>query len=473
VDPPTPAVSIRVRVPATAGVGQELEYHLSVENRSHAAAHHVLLRSPLPSKARLLRANPQPDSREPELLWKLGTLAPGDAREIVLVVASSGPGDITSCARVQFEHGQCVTTHIAQPGLQLRKHGRERALLNSTLGYQLTVANTGSTDITGIRLIDTLPAGLEHSSGHRVLTWELGSLPAGQSRTLDYQVVAKTAGQHCNRAAVTADGGLRQAAESCVTVGEAKLTLTVHGQERRYLNTGAAFQLTVSNPGTFPLSHVTIANPLPPGTTFVSASGGGRLTGDVVRWSLGTLEAGKSRTVDLVLRAQREGRICNRAIASGRSSPPTLPETGDADLIAENEACTEFIGVTGLTVELVDTDDPVEVGGQTSYVITVRNQGSRPATNVIIEATVPKELEAIRVTGPADNRKEGRVIRFSPFDLPPGAESRFEVFVQAEAAGDVRFKIDVRADQLTQGLPLHEEESTTIYTAVSSGRRIP
>src|SRR5262245_3928373 len=44
-DPPTPVVSIRVRVPAIASAGQELEYRLCVENASRAAAHHVTVRN--------------------------------------------------------------------------------------------------------------------------------------------------------------------------------------------------------------------------------------------------------------------------------------------------------------------------------------------------------------------------------------------------------------------------------------------
>src|SRR5437773_6210769 len=33
-DPPTPAVAIRVRVPVSISPGQDLEYHIEVENRS-------------------------------------------------------------------------------------------------------------------------------------------------------------------------------------------------------------------------------------------------------------------------------------------------------------------------------------------------------------------------------------------------------------------------------------------------------
>jgi uncharacterized repeat protein (TIGR01451 family) len=459
-DPPVPVVAIRVRVPATAGLGQEVEYRLCVENCSAAAAHHVLIRNPLPANTRFVRANPEPAAREPELLWQLGTLEPGVCREIVLVLVPTGPGDLKNCARVQFEHGQCVCTKIAQPGLELRKQGPSQALVNETLTFQLTVTNTGATELTGVAVTDSLPPGLEHASRQNALRWDVGTLAPGQSRSLEYQVVAKMTGRLCNRSVAIANGGLRQEAESCVTVGEAKLTLTKTGPERRYVNTGAAYQLTVSNPGTLPLANVVITDALPPQTTYVSSRGGGRLVGNQVQWALGTLEPGSSRTVDVVLKAQSTGKICNRATA-----------TAERGLKAEAEACTEFVGVSALLLEVVDTDDPVEVGAETSYVILVRNQGSVPATAIRIEAEVPEQMDVVRVTGPADHTMAGRKVLFQAFNLPPRGEARFVVYVKAKAPGDVRFRVDMWAKELFSGLPVHEEESTTIYTDLPSARR--
>src|SRR5262249_8937087 len=141
-EPPVPVVAIRVRVAATTPAGQELEYHLRVVNDSRAAAHHVTVRNPVPANARFVRATPEPTFREPELVWRLGTLAPCASREIVLVLRPTG-GDVTNCARVQFEHGQCVTTRIARPQLGIRKTGPREALLYDALAFRIEVVNTG------------------------------------------------------------------------------------------------------------------------------------------------------------------------------------------------------------------------------------------------------------------------------------------------------------------------------------------
>jgi uncharacterized repeat protein (TIGR01451 family) len=455
-DPPVPVVAIRVRVPAVATAGQELEYHLCVENCSNAAAHHVLVRNPLPANARFVRARPEPSVREPELRWDLGTLQGWARCDILLVLAPTGAGDLQDCARVQFEHGQCVTTKISRPALSLRKSGPTQAVLYDVLSYRLDVTNSGTAPVTQVVVTDQLPEGLEHSGGKNPLTWDLGTLEPGQSRRVEYQVVAKATGRLCNKATATAAGGLRDQAESCVTVGEAKLTLAKTGPERQYVNLAAAYQISVSNPGTAPVANVTIADPLPEGMEFVSASRAGRREGNEVRWAIGTLGPGEQRTVDVVLRVRSPGRVCNRATAAA-----------DRGLSARAEACTEFAGISALLLELVDTDDPVAVGAETTYVVTARNPGSTQVTGVRVVATVPEHLAVTQVRGPAEHRREGTKVVYEPLTLAAGASARYEIRARALSPGDVRFKVDLTADQLTGG-PVHAEESTTLYRDVPS-----
>lgn len=53
-DPPTPTVRLHVRAPAAAASGQEVDYHILVENPSRAAANHVQVRVPPPANADFL-----------------------------------------------------------------------------------------------------------------------------------------------------------------------------------------------------------------------------------------------------------------------------------------------------------------------------------------------------------------------------------------------------------------------------------
>jgi uncharacterized repeat protein (TIGR01451 family) len=457
-DPPTPVVSIRVRVAANVDAGHELEYRICVENKSAAAAHHVIVTNPLPANAKFVRSSPEPNVRTPELVWRLGTLEAGKKQEIVLVVLPTGGEDLRSCARVQFEHGECVTTKIAKPALRLQKDGPKQAVLYDALSYKLTVTNAGNADATNVTLTDVLPVGLEHSSHKDRLNWIIGTLPPGQSRSVEYQVIAKTPGKLCNKVIATA-GTLREEMESCVTVGEAKLELGMTGPARRYVNTPAGYQITVSNPGTVTLEHVVVAESLPESATFVSASAGGQQTEKGIQWSLDSLPPGASKSVEFVLRARAEGRICNRATA-----------TADRGLSTHREFCTDFYGEPALSLHVEDSEDPVEVGATTEYNIAVRNQGTSPTTHVRILATAPVQEDIVQASGPSNNLREARRVIFEPLTLPAGGEARYRVTVKAQQPGEVRFKVELTADQLIAG-PVLQEESTTIYAVLPSSRR--
>jgi uncharacterized repeat protein (TIGR01451 family) len=458
-DPPTPVVALRMRTPARVAPGQEIEYRISVENSSPAAAHHVLVRNLLPANARFVRASPEPHTLTPELEWKLGTLEGNAKKEILLVLEPTSGGDVNNCARVQFEHGQCVSTRVAHPELRIKKEGPTQAILSQTLDYTITLSNEGDADLTNLLVTDVLPPGLEHASGKNRMSWIIGTLPPGKSETLKYQLVARRAGRLCNRAIATAAGGIRQEMETCVQVAEAKLGLDVTGPKQRYVNTPVPFQIAVSNAGTALLNNVLVSDPLPVNSSFVSASEGGQVTGNQVQWSLGNLPPGETRSLQLVLQSSSAGRLCNQVLA-----------TAEPGLARQAEVCTELAGAPALLLEIQDTNDPVEVGGKTAYTIAVHNQGTSAVTGVRIEAMVPAEMSVTQVTGAANARRDGQKIRYEPLNLEAGDSARYRVEVRAERPGDVRFRVELTADQLKAG-PVQQEESTTIYSALPASRR--
>jgi uncharacterized repeat protein (TIGR01451 family) len=254
----------------------------------------------------------------------------------------------------------------------------------------------------------------------------------------------------CNKAVATADGGLRDEVESCVNVVDAKLSLKKTGPRQHFISVPVPYQLTVTNEGTSPLTNVVVTDRLPAQTTFVSASNGGRAVGSQVQWSLGTLAPGASKTLDLKLRARTTGELVNQAEARA-----------ERGVLATAEARTIIRGGAGLLLEVIDVNDPIEVGEETQYQIIIRNQGSAPATKVRITANVPPELEITRVQGPVDHKKEQQKVSFDPLDVPPGADTVYRIHLRATKPGDVRFKVEMTGDQLPAG-PVLEEESTTI-----------
>jgi uncharacterized repeat protein (TIGR01451 family) len=457
-DPPTPHVTIRVRVPAMAHAGQPLEYRFFVQNTSQAPAHHVRVRAPLPSNSTLVDANPEPEPaiNATEMIWKLGTLAGGDSKEITVRVKPTGAGDLQCCARVQFEHGECVRTRLTQPDLRVRINGPSQGLLNDNVTVVLEVTNVGQRDARGVVLTSSLPPGLDFltskpsTTGNNPLTWDLGTIPPGQSQRVEYQAVVAKTGTLVTKAEVKDDAGLKQTASAQLEVGEPRLNLAVVGPKKRIVGRPTAFQITVSNPGTRPATHVELAYDVPPDITLVNASQGGQLQGNTVRWKLGTLAPGSKQTVQMNLQARKEGELVNRPTA-----------TADRGLIAHAESHTFFEGATGLALEIDKAPDPLEVGQTGKITLRVTNQGSKDAKNLTVTLTLPAELQVKEIKG--GGFQDGPKVSFKMDALATGAEATFIIMAQALRAADARLRSDLTSDDLKSG-PIHFEESITLHS---------
>lgn len=448
---PTPAISIRVEVPAQSAIGQELEYRILTVNRSAAAAHHVTVRCRLPDNVRYVRSQPPAMVLGRELTWELGTMQPGSRHDIQLILIPTGGDEVDLAVRVQFEHGVRIKTQLARPALQLRKSGPADAQLHESLTYRLSVTNTGAVPAANVVIVDELPEGLETRDGRRVLSFPLGTLGSGESRQVTYEVIARRPGRFVNRATVTAEGGLRDEAQTVVTVSEPALALRISAPSEMSFGRSLPVELTVSNTGNAPLDNVVVTAPIPAQTGLVSASDGGKQVGSQIEWQLGTLQPGAKAALELKLRPTTAGRVV--VVAEARA---------DRGLRVTADAATVIVGEAGLLLEVVDLEDPIEVGGDTQYNIIIRNQGSAPTTNIRITAFVPPELAVSRVQGPTDHTKEEGKIVFEPLNLPPMKDTIYRVYVRALKPGDVRFRVEMTADQLPAG-PLREEESTNIY----------
>ena len=454
-DPPTPIVSVKLRVPADVNIGQEVECKIIVENSSTSPAHHVILSDPLPAGVKLVRASPEPFAKDPELVWRLGTLSAGCKQEITLVLMPSAVGSVANCARVQFEHGQCTSTKVHRPGIQVRRDGPKEAIKGDTVKFQLSVSNTGDTELTHITLQEILPAGFEHESGQKILRWEMASLPPGDSETTEYVVKAAAPGKACTKAVIHADGDIKDEYESCAQVLEPKMNLVKSGPLKRYVNLPAVYQITVENPGVVPLKGVSITDQLPERATFVRASDDGEQRENEIVWALGDLDPGTSKTVELELKAKGEGTILNQATARA-----------DRGLSKKAEIKTVFAGVAALSLDVQHANDPLEIGSTLIFNIVVNNTGTTKARNVHVTLDAPGQLEIVRAAGDSDNEKIGNSVSFNPISIPAGGHARFQVEAKAIRAGvHVRTQIRLEADQLPSGT-VEQEEVATIYATL-------
>lgn len=217
----------------------------------------------------------------------------------------------------------------------------------------------------------------------------------------------------------------------------------------RYLGRRATYEITVSNRGNGPAQNVVVTDVIPSGIDFISADNNGTRQGNNIVWRVGTLKAGDSRVLKATFGCNRIGKYRN-----------TASVTYCAEAVASCEM--EVKGISAILLECVDDPDPIELNGTMTYTITVTNQGSSVGTNIAIECTLPAEEEYVSSTGPTNGQSQGKRLSFAPLpSLAPKAKAVYKVTVRGVAVGDVRFRVQMKSDQMDS--PVMETESTRIY----------
>jgi uncharacterized repeat protein (TIGR01451 family) len=451
--PQSPIVYVEKIGPASINKSKTLSYTIVVRNPGPVAVADVRVQDEPPAGARLLRADPAPDDHGRILNWALGALPPGAERRLQVDCQLGAEGEVRSLATVTFSVASGLKTRVTQPSLAITKTGPESVQVGDQTVFQITVTNNGTGPATNVVLHDKLPAGLKHQQGNDIEA-DLGTIEAGQTRTIMLAATAVAPGRQMNEAVVSADDGLRATAQATVVVTEPLLVLRKTGPQRRYLNRSAEFDLEVANPGTAPATNVRVTDTLPAGLDFEAASDNGAYNqaGRAVTWNLATLPAGQTRHLTLRAVARGVGDLVNRAVA-----------VADHGLEAKAELMVHVEGIAALMLEVVDLDDPIEVGGAETYEIRVVNQGTAPSTNLQIVATVPAGMAVTGASGPMPYRVQGQQVIFEPMaKLAAHADIVYRVKVLAQKAGDLRFQAQMTAGELRS--PVIEQESTRVYS---------
>lgn len=448
----TSAVLLEKRLPAEVNAGVPFEYQIYVENLSSLPLENVTVSDRVSGVFQMTESQPAASSAGGALQWNLGNIAPGGSTSIRVMGSATGEGSITSCAEISYTSALCATIQVVAPRLEITKRGPAEVLLCDPIPYEFVITNTGSGTVRGVVVSDQLPSGLQTADGLESFQFTVGDLGPGQSKA--YQVTARAtrAGSYSNTATAAAQGGVTATSNSVgTTVREARLAISKSASQRQFIGRNIRYEITVSNPGDVAVTDVVLEDRLPGGTAFVSASHNGVASGDSVRWNLGTLAPRASTTVELVANAQGKGVVRNVATASGRCAQ-AVSATAE----------TEITGIPAILLEVIDVEDPVQVGGETTYVITVTNQGSAADSNVVIAVTFESNMQATAAGGATAGTAQGQRVTFAPLgQLAPGQQVQWQVRARALGEGDHRIRVALTSDQLTR--PVEETEATNLY----------
>src|SRR5205085_2686615 len=226
----------------------------------------------------------------------LGTLTNGQTATITSTYSTSPnfSGNVTNTTTVSANENDpnntnntaSATTNVgAQSDLSINKTGPASANTGQNITYTVTVTNAGPSPATSVAVSDTTPTGLAFisNSGACATAYpcNLGTLSAGQTATITstYSVPSNFAGTSVTNtakvsSAVNDPNSANNTSSATTAIGaQTDLSVTKSGPTQASPGNNITYTIVVTNGGGTPAPNVTVTDPTPAGTTFVSNSG--------------------------------------------------------------------------------------------------------------------------------------------------------------------------------------------------------
>jgi uncharacterized repeat protein (TIGR01451 family) len=466
----SPNLTVDFVAPEAVGVGQSLVYELVVRNVGTSSAMNVRVEDELPGRAAFVSSEPAAETTGGRLAWSVGTMEPGIEKRIKVTVKPAEEGELTSRAVVSFTTAVEARVKATRPRIAVAMTGPENCRVGEKVPFQIKLSNTGTGPAGRILLQAKFGDGLSHPAG-AVIEAELAGLPAGQSKTLSLEAIAAKSGAQVCLLTAAADGNAAETTKATVNIVEPMLVAKQTGPAKCLVKSEPVYQIELTNPGTAATDPVQVWAALPAGFEFVAASDGGALmeANRAIGWRLPGLAEGGTKTLTLKLRATAPSEGIIRTVA--QAAPAEVAPAGGVAaevrpvgkvLEARAETAVKAEGVPALRFEVMDIEDPVELGKEAVYEIRVVNQGTGACTNVQIVADLAEGTASVGTTGPTTGRVSGQQITFEPIaTLGVKAEAVYRVRVKGSVGGDQRFRVRLVCDQIRT--PVVKEENTRFY----------
>ncbi|MBI3811886.1 MAG: DUF11 domain-containing protein [Nitrospirae bacterium] len=358
-----------------------------------------------------------------------------------------------------------VTCPTGSPNADLSVTGTDSpdpVIVGNNLTYSLTTTNNGPNDLTVVTLADTLPSGMTFvssttsqgsCSGTSTVTCNLGPMPNSTSATVTIVVTPVTSGHRSNTIAVSAD--VSDPPDPNLSNNSITINTTVQSNSPPPPSTSAdlatavadspdpvtvgnnlTYTVTVTNNGPDAATSATLKDALPSGVTFVSSSATqGSCSGtSTVNCSLGTINSGANAIVTLVGTPTIAGTINNTAsVTSGVSDPSMANNSATAGTTVSAPPPPS----ADLAMVMTDSPDPVTVGNNLTYSITVTNNGPDTAISTTVTDTLPSGATFVSSTSDQGSCSGTGTVTCNLGNVSSGAGATVTIVITPTAAGSL------------------------------------
>lgn len=283
--------------------------------------------------------------------------------------------------------------------LQLNKSSN---LIDANYGdiviWTLKIINNGPNVGTGIRLKDLIPDGLiilscdDENYDKKTGILNIDSLNIGESKIINIKTLVNKTGTFINEASVSGneyDWDLKNNNDSAgINVNpsaDLAVEILVNDTNPKF-NSLVKWTLRVTNNGPDEATGVVVCDLLSKDLIYLSSTGNYDVKSGL--WNIGTLEMGKSVSIDIVTLVNKTGKITNDANVSGREYDWNLSNNYDNKSI-DVDVCAD------LAIKKLVNDTNPKFNSLVEWTLRVTNNGPDTATGVVVCDILPEGLISI------------------------------------------------------------------------------
>ncbi len=316
-----------------------------------------------------------------------------------------------------------------KPALEIQKFAPPEIQVGKPAKFMVQIRNVGNQAADGVTIRDEVPHGTRlvstsptaESEGGQIV-WQLGKLSPGEDRTVEMQLMPTSEGEIGSVATVSYSA--QASVKTRCTMPQLAIRMTAPskvmiGQEQRV-------KIELRNPGSGDATGVMLFENVPQNVKHAA--------GPALEFDIGTLRAGETRELELVLLAEKPGKTVN-----------VLSARAEGNLQVQQQVEFEVIA-PALTVD-VNGPERRYLERPATYEVSVENPGTAPAQDVQIITKLPKGLQFVRANNMGEYDAANHAVYWSLAELPEGERGTVELVAMPIETGPQTLHVESRAGQ--------------------------
>jgi hypothetical protein len=322
------------------------------------------------------------------------------------------------------------------PVIEIDQKMPERVEPTSSFQIDILVRNTGTAAVEELVVTDVVPAGYEVLEANPVadrvqgtLTWRAGRLGPREQWLLRLRLGPK-AGEVPAPPCNTVDATFQQRSSSVCSsqLVRPELVLNVSTPPAVFTGQPVALQFTVSNQGSLPARDVTLQAQLAEGLVHPQGSD--------LEAAIGTLGPGESHPLTLKVSASRSGELRSKLIVRAQGTAPV-----EQEVVLHVEESKLNLVVKGPEV--------LHLEWTGLYELTVQNEGTGPARQLVVIASLPEGIAFDRASDKGVYDQRTHSIRWELGEMRAGEKRALAWNGKARTVGDLECKVRLVSGQRT------------------------